>query len=201
MPSSRPSGGYFHLRSVKHFPGPRLATVTAPRTRIPGQCRENTPSPPMTHFRTLPKGTRNTLQTRPIHTGPGIKGGSRPVSRVLSRTVIHLGHASPHASSDLPGGLAGHENAPLFGLAPGGVYPATGVATGAVRSYRTLSPLPVPHHPGVAGPSAVCSLWHFPSARAAQALPGTLPCGARTFLPPAAGAAGRRPSGRLPQRV
>ena len=25
---------------------------------------------------------------------------------------------------------------------------------------------------------------HWPSARAAQALPGTLPCGARTFLEP-----------------
>ena len=31
---------------------------------------------------------------------------------------------------------------PLFGLAPGGVYHATDVAAGAVRSYRTLSPLP-----------------------------------------------------------
>ncbi len=30
----------------------------------------------------------------------------------------------------------------LFGLAPGGVYPATDVATSAVRSYRTISPLP-----------------------------------------------------------
>src|SRR6185437_2854460 len=30
--------------------------------------------------------------------------------------------------------------------------------------------------------SAVSSLLHFPSAHAAQALPGTLPCGARTFL-------------------
>jgi len=30
--------------------------------------------------------------------------------------------------------------------------------------------------------SAVCSLLHYPSAHAAQALPGTLPCGARTFL-------------------
>src|SRR5690606_39270055 len=30
--------------------------------------------------------------------------------------------------------------------------------------------------------SAVCFLLHFPSAHAAQALPGTLPCGARTFL-------------------
>jgi len=31
---------------------------------------------------------------------------------------------------------------PLFGLAPGVVYPATAVTGGAVRSYRTLSPLP-----------------------------------------------------------
>jgi hypothetical protein len=31
---------------------------------------------------------------------------------------------------------------PLFGLAPGGVCRAAGVAAGAVRSYRTVSPLP-----------------------------------------------------------
>jgi len=30
----------------------------------------------------------------------------------------------------------------LFGLAPCGVYPAPGVTAGAVRSYRTISPLP-----------------------------------------------------------
>ena len=30
----------------------------------------------------------------------------------------------------------------LFGLAPHGVYRAPGVAVGAVRSYRTVSPLP-----------------------------------------------------------
>ncbi len=103
---------------------------------------------------------------------------SRPVSRVLSRTVIHLGHASPHGSSDLPGSFArAHSNAPLFGLAPGGVCPATRVATRAVRSYRTISPLP-------RRTGAVYFLWHFPWARAPQALPGTLPCGARTFLPP-----------------
>jgi len=34
---------------------------------------------------------------------------------------------------------------PLFGLAPGGVYPAADVATGAVCSYHTISPLPI--HP------------------------------------------------------
>ena len=31
------------------------------------------------------------------------KNGSQPVSRVLSRLIIHLGDASPHHSSDLPG--------------------------------------------------------------------------------------------------
>ncbi len=38
---------------------------------------------------------------------------SRPVSRVLSRTVIHLGRASPLASSDLPGGRRGPRRAAL----------------------------------------------------------------------------------------
>jgi len=56
--------------------------------------------------------------------------------------------------------------------------PCRPVARLAVRSYRTVSPLPrIPEDR-----SAVCSLLHFPSARAAQALPGTVPCGARTFL-------------------
>ncbi len=73
-------------------------------------------------------------------TAPG--GESQPVSRVLSRTVIHLGQASPPASSDLPGPGAGHTRGSLCGLAPGGVYPATDVTVRAVRSYRTFSPLP-----------------------------------------------------------
>ena len=47
-----------------------------------------------------------------------------------------------------------------------------------MRSYRTVSPLPVP----LSRPSAVYSLLHFPSPYDARALPGTLPCGARTFL-------------------
>ena len=73
----------------------------------------------------------------------------------------------------------------LFGLAPCGVYPAPGVTAGAVRSYRTISPLPrrwrfrngertrqagstrvlqfqgCPPERGVA--EAVCFLWHWPS--------------------------------------
>jgi hypothetical protein len=53
------------------------------------------------------------------------------------------------------------------------------VTSGPVRSYRTLSALPVLTNE----PSAVFSLLHLSSVYTAQALPGTLPCGARTFLP------------------
>src|SRR5206468_8305638 len=83
--------------------------------------------------------------------------------------------------------------APLFGLAPCGVLPATRVATGAVRSYRTFSPLLT--IAGLKGPRyrcrapflraptwAVCFLCHCPSGYPDRALPGALPCGVRTFL-------------------
>ncbi len=52
------------------------------------------------------------------------------ISRVLSWTTIHLGQPSPAASSDLPGSPLRRAvrtlspRTPLFGLAPGGVYPA-----------------------------------------------------------------------------
>ncbi|EAR08941.1 hypothetical protein MED297_03592 [Reinekea sp. MED297] len=43
--------------------------------------------------------------------------------------------------------------------------------------------LTAPFHPYQARSLAVYSLLHWPSARAAQTLSGTLPYGARTFLP------------------
>ena len=108
----------------------------------------------------------------------GAAFASEPVSRILSRTIIPLGDALLRRSSDLPGGLvrrAGSEPGSragparirgricrripsLFGLAPCGVYPATAFTDGAVRSYRTFSPLPQ-----AMKPRAVCSLWHWPS--------------------------------------
>jgi hypothetical protein len=77
----------------------------------------------------------------------------------------------------------------LFGLAPCGVYPAPGVTAGAVRSYRTISPLPrrwsfrnggctrqagqlgycvsrvalARHEDGGGVAGAVSFLWHWPS--------------------------------------
>ncbi len=64
-------------------------------------------------------------------------------------TAIPLGRLLPDASRDRPGRRCGNASAgdcspacrPLFGLAPGGVCPATSVTRGAVRSYRTFSPL------------------------------------------------------------
>jgi hypothetical protein len=109
----------------------------------------------------------------------GVGGISRVLSPPKRRRVISLGPPLLAASSGPPRTRA--ERAaprPILGLAPGGVCHATPVTSGPVRSYRTLSPLPV--SPG--GPSAVCSLRHFPSPRDARGLPGTLPCGARTFL-------------------
>ena len=68
----------------------------------------------------------------------------------------------------------------LFGLAPGGVCRAVSVAGNAVRSYRTVSPLPRPIHNAAA---AVCSLWHCPWGCPRRMLSGTVCPGARTFLP------------------
>ncbi len=81
---------------------------------------------------------------------PACKPGS--VWRSPSATVIRLGHRLRGPSSNQPGWRAwmraaapGLPRAPLpslFGLAPGGVCRASDVAAAAVRSYRTVSPLP-----------------------------------------------------------
>jgi hypothetical protein len=56
-----------------------------------------------------------------------------------------------------------YDPSPLFGLAPGGVCPAAAVTGSAVRSYRTVSPLPAGIVPVARGRVlAVCFLWHFP---------------------------------------
>ena len=67
----------------------------------------------------------------------------------------------------------------LLGLAPGGVCPAAAVAGGAVRSYRTISPLP-PGKPGL----AVCFCGTFPKVALAGRYPAPYFRGARTFLSP-----------------
>ncbi len=80
---------------------------------------------------------------------------SRPVSRVLSRRKTGGGEHSSRTrvaarlQRAVPGGSTGpvytsrrREDASLFALAPGGVCRAVPVTGNAVRSYRTVSPLP-----------------------------------------------------------
>ena len=91
----------------------------------------------------------------------------------------------------------------LLGLAPGGVYRAAPVAGGAVRSYRTLSPLPAGRGPqacdlGARDPGrrfAFCGT--FPGVTPAGRYPAPCFRGARTFLPPRPEGRERRPSDRL----
>ena len=83
----------------------------------------------------------------PVETG----GARRPVSRILFLPVT-TGSGDHFSGTDLAAGLERPTretstrvvaSSPLFGLSPGGVYPASPVTRTAVRSYRTISPLPL----------------------------------------------------------
>ena len=132
-------------------------------------------------------------------------GARRPVSRVLSapagvrdghssgmRLTAHLARPTRAAKRECswlsPSGV---RLPPLFGLAPGGVYRAAPVAEGAVRSCRTVSPLPA----DLWVARAVCFLWHFPWGRPRRPLAGTVFPWSPDFPPPTLPR--RRPSGRL----
>ena len=101
----------------------------------------------------------------PSHTrGATVVAPSGPVSRILSpvkfsgdlavpRTPgrgrdhssgpeVSLGLEQPTRRRPARGGAGRAPSISLFGLAPHGVYRAPAVAGGAVRSYRTVSPLP-----------------------------------------------------------
>ena len=105
---------------------------------------------------------------------------SQPISRVLSRTIIYLGHTSPHASCSLPGSTreqrASLDADPYLALLQVGftllpmLPPARCALTAPFHPYQTNKCL------------AVFSLLHLPWACAPQELPGTLLYGARTFL-------------------
>jgi hypothetical protein len=85
---------------------------------------------------------------------PG-KKRSRPISRVLSWTVIPLGSASPQTSSSLPGPDAGHVMGSLFGLAPGGVCRAGPLPDSRCALTAPFHPCLILGTPKNARPSAV----------------------------------------------
>ena len=71
----------------------------------------------------------------------------------------------------------------LFGFAPGGACHAADVAARAVRSYRTLSPLPsrlLALRPAI---KAVCFLWRFPWGRPRRTLSGAVSVWSPDFPP------------------
>ncbi len=74
----------------------------------------------------------------------------------------------------------GHLLPSLFGLAPCGVYHASGITAGAVRSYRTFSPLLQLGAPGLDFETwentaeAVFSLWHWPSTGLETRIPDVI---------------------------
>ncbi len=125
----------------------------------------------------------------PCRVGATCKPSS--VHRRSGVTTISLGTTSRRHSSDLPAFFQPDRpsNHPktirerLCDLARGGVCHAPRITPRPVRSYRTFSPLPDPRPK--TRPSAVQSLWHFPSMlvpRIGRALPATVSCRARTFL-------------------
>ena len=101
-------------------------------------------------------------------------------------TIIPLVPALLTGSSDRPGGSDGppvrpKPLAPLFGLAPCGVLPATSVARGAVRSYRTFSPLPFTRPYGLAR-GGIFSVPLVRRVAPPGRYPAHCPAGVRTFL-------------------
>ena len=110
--------------------------------------------------------------------------GSRPVSRVLSRTAIHLRRLSPGACSDLPGSRTGRTlTLPYLVLLQVG-FTLPPMLPPATRCALTAPFHPYPVHPEGC-PGGIFSVALSVGSRP----PGvtcTLPCGARTFLPPRA---------------
>ena len=123
------------------------------------------------------------------------KPGFVPARLTARWMAIPLGCTSLCTSSNRPERQCGNALSGrtgwsfLFGFAPGGVCPAAVITNGAVRSYRTISPLPeqVP---------AVCFCGTFPGVAPAGRYPAPCFRGARTFLDPR----GPRPSSHLARR-
>jgi hypothetical protein len=95
--------------------------------------------------------------------------------------LLHVAHVGAPGRHAFAADWAGPRISSLFGLAPCGVYPAPDVTAGAVRSYRTFSPLPASlARDGrylLCGTGRIAALTPRP-----RTLSGTLPCGVRTFL-------------------
>ncbi len=147
-----------------------------PQGLAPGQGQDRLPVPPTRQDALGPRR------------GERVSGRTGFISRVLWSVpagrsgIIYLGSESLRTSSSPPGTQAG-QAAPSPPIWPCSEW---GLPSGPC-CQRPGALLPHPFTlacspPDEEGSSAVCSLRHFPSPLGARALPGILPCGARTFL-------------------
>ncbi len=147
---------YAHLRPDL-FPASDLATITLDMATDP---RDPAPTREQNGIR-APDPVSQPPESRAKMPEPPCKPSSVPWPSRAAAANIPLGRALPRASSELnpearPGQsrsarsrsrinrrrLAAPTTASLFALAPGGVCHAAPVTRRAVRSYRTVSPLP-----------------------------------------------------------
>ncbi len=182
--------GFLRSRTARARPLSAIRSLTERRARGAGCARL-----PVEALQAWPEGFLLEVRHPPRAKGPGAacKPGSVPTRGCpcegedhSSRSAIadRLEHSHPDTAAQLSlrrssGPLS---TMSLFKLAPGGACPAAGhpaVARGLLphdftltcaRSLRTQ-------------PSAVYFLRRFPSGHPGSALPTSLSCGARTFLP------------------
>ena len=95
--------------------------------------------------------------------------------------IIYLVLLLPIVSSDLPGNRSGKPIVPCLVLLRMGFTYALPVTSQAVVSYTAFPPLPAK--------AGGLFLLHWPGSHLHRTLSGILPCEARTFLTPVAGAA------------
>ena len=93
---------------------------------------------------------------------------SRPVSGILSAVALPVRRGGHPSERSTWGDRTGRPSHDLTLLRVGFAEPP-GSPRALVRSYRTVSPLPVRLTP----PSAVCSLWHCPAGHPDWVLPST----------------------------
>ena len=131
--------------------------------------------------------------SRPLGAGGDGHSSGTPVAERLMRPTRAAARRPARHRRIAPGRLP-----LLLGLAPGGVFPAAAVAGGAVRSYRTVSPLPpAPSGRRQARRCPFCGT--VPGVAPAGRYPAPHLRGARTFLSPHRGE--ERPSSRLAQEI
>lgn len=158
------------------------------------------PQPAHRGRNTDPEARRRGSGTRDAHQAACKPGSVPPVARDRRPFLWDGGCPPPRATypdgaRKAPAGLRRRPS--LSGLAPGGVCPAAAVASGAVRSCRTVSPLPRV----VARARRFVFCGTFPGVAPAGRYPAPFFRGARTFLGGVAPAAAVQPPGARCMRL